>query len=273
MAEISEDLDAVAEELYAVLPGDFVATRDARVKQARSDGDRELATQIKALRRPNVAAWLVNVLARSDGGLDDLTDLSTRLRDAQSRLDGAAMKALGQERGQVVTQLATRAATLGAEADPSYKDSAAAREQVVATLNAAVADPAAEQAVASGRLVNPLSYAGFGEVDLTDAVATPLRSVPEQSASRKAKPGATHGTARTRDATEESTEPAEVEPEAEPDAEVDEKALAAARQRLTAAERKLAVAEEAFAQARSRRHQARLEVEKARLEVEEIEDA
>ena len=49
-------------------------------------------------------------------------------------------------------------------------------------MRAAVADPAAAQAVASGRLTKTLAYAGFGEVDLTAATATPL------TGHRRAKP-------------------------------------------------------------------------------------
>ncbi|WP_052590203.1 hypothetical protein [Luteipulveratus mongoliensis] len=257
MAEISEALDAVADELYAVLPGQFIAARDARVKQAKADGDKDLADQAKALRRPSVAAWLINVLARSDDGLTDLTDLSAQLREAQSKLDGAAMKTLGQQRNTVVAELTGRAVTLGAKADPAYKDSAPVRDQVTATLNAAVADPAAEQAVASGRLVSPLAYAGFGEVDLTDAVATPLRAVPAPVKGGAARPSTT----------DEAPAPTPEPPK------VDEAALKKARKQLADAERRLEVAEEAFAQARSRRHQARLDVEKARLTLEDLEDA
>ena len=169
-----------AEELYAVLPAVFIATRDARAKEARSNGDEELYAQIKALRRPSAAAWLVNVLARSEEGFEQFSDLSRRLRDAQTNLDAPTMKELGQERTRVVAELVERAVALAKEADPQYRDTATVRDQVTSTLTAAVADPTAEAAVTSGRLVSPLSYAGFGEVDLTDAVATPLHVVREQ---------------------------------------------------------------------------------------------
>lgn len=46
------------------------------------------------------------------------------------------------------------------------------------TAVAALADEASGRALASGRLLRALSYAGFGEVELDDAVATPLRLVP-----------------------------------------------------------------------------------------------
>lgn len=241
----SAGLDGAADELYAVLPAEFVAARDARVKDARSASDIELAGQIKALRRPSAAAWLVNLLARSDEGFDELSDLSQRLRSAQTNLDAPTMKELGQERSRVVTALVERAVTLARSADPKFRDSDAVRDQVTSTFIAAVADPSAEAAVTSGRLVSPLSYAGFGEVDLTDAVATPLHVVRQQ----KEQPA-----------------------EHAPSRKVDRRALAKAQADLDRAEERLEEAEEAFDEARSRRHRARLAVKRAQLAVDEHEN-
>lgn len=238
-------LDAAAEELYAVLPAVFIATRDARAKEARADGDEELYAQIKALRRPSAAAWLVNVLARSDEGFEEFTDLSRRLRDAQTHLDAPTMKELGQERTRVVAELVERAVALAKDADPQYRDTATVRDQVTSTLTAAVADPTAEAAVTSGRLVSPLSYAGFGEVDLTDAVATPLHVVRQQEKKPAAKK--------------------------KPVKKVDQRALARAQADLERAEDALEEAEQAFDKARSDRHQARLDVKRAQLAVDELE--
>ncbi|MST31346.1 hypothetical protein GHK86_01190, partial [Acidimicrobiaceae bacterium USS-CC1] len=58
------DLAAVADELYGVDPSAFTTTRDARAREARAAGDRELAEAIKALRRPSLAAWALDLLAR-----------------------------------------------------------------------------------------------------------------------------------------------------------------------------------------------------------------
>jgi hypothetical protein len=243
-------LDAAADELYAVLPSEFVGARDARARQARSSGAEKLAEQLKALRRPSAAAWLVNLLARSDPGLSPLTDLADQLRDAQTNLDASAMKAHGQERGRIVAELVERAVALGGEADPQFRASPAVREQVAATLTAAVADPAAEAAVTSGRLVSPLSYAGFGEVDLTDAVATPLHVVREKDERPVREPATS------------DDQPG-----------VDQRAVARAEEDLQQAEDDLEAAEEAYAQARARRHQARLEVDRARRALEDLEEA
>lgn len=245
MPDENAGIDTAADELYAVRPAEFIAARDARAKEARSDGDEDLYAQIKSLRRPSAAAWLVNLLARSDEGLEEFRDLSHRLRDAQTRLDAPTMKELGQERTRVVAEMVARAVTLAKGADPQYRDSEPVRDQVTATLTAAVADPTAEAAVTSGRLVSPLSYAGFGEVDLTDAVATPLHVVREQK-----KPA-----------------------EPTPARKVDRRALARARADLERAEERLEEAEQAYDKARSDRHQARLDVKRAQLAVDELEES
>jgi hypothetical protein len=248
VAQDDAGIDAAAEELYAVLPAVFIATRDTRAKEARADGDEELYAQIKALRRPSAAAWLVNVLARSEEGFEQFSDLSRRLRDAQTHLDAPTMKELGQERTRVVAELVERAVALAKEADPQYRDTATVRDQVTSTLTAAVADPTAEAAVTSGRLVSPLSYAGFGEVDISDAVATPLHVVREQGR-KPAKKSASKTPKR------------------------DQRALERARADLERAEDALEEAEQAFDKARSDRHQARLDVKRAQLAVNELEES
>jgi hypothetical protein len=160
------------------------------------------------------------------------------------------MKELGQERTRVVAELVERAVALAKEADPQYRDTATVRDQVTSTLTAAVADPTAEAAVTSGRLVSPLSYAGFGEVDISDAVATPLHLVREQDEKPAAKKPAQKSTPK-----------------------VDQRALARAQADLERAEDALEEAEQAFDKARSDRHQARLDVKRAQLAVDELEES
>ena len=158
--------DAVA-QLYAGSPADFVRSRSELVASAREAGDTDLATQMKALRKPSAAAHLINLLSRS-GDLEELESLGERLRTAQSQLDAQAMKSLGTERHALIDDLVGRACA----EEPGA--TAPLREQLRDTFTAALADPQAQQAVRSGALVTALSYSGFGEVDLSDALATPL---------------------------------------------------------------------------------------------------
>src|SRR3712207_9525044 len=53
-----------ADELYGLPPDDFMPARTTYEQQARADGDRELAAEIKALGKPSTAAWVCNVLVR-----------------------------------------------------------------------------------------------------------------------------------------------------------------------------------------------------------------
>lgn len=60
----SEQLDAVVRELYGVDPGEFVATRGEHAARARERGEKNLAAEIRKLRKPTTAAALVNRLSR-----------------------------------------------------------------------------------------------------------------------------------------------------------------------------------------------------------------
>lgn len=163
------DPDEAADELYAVPPADFAARRDTLVAEARSAGDRTLARQIGKLKKPVLAAALVNAVTRSEPPeVVELTELGTRMRSAQRELRGADLRELSGQRQQLLARLVRLA---GAAASRSVTEAVLA--QVRATFDAAIADEAAEAAVLSGRLTAALSYSGFGEVDVTDAVAVP----------------------------------------------------------------------------------------------------
>ncbi len=167
MADAPDLADAV-DALYAAAPAEFVLIRSALVSDARAAGDKKLAATLTALRKPSAAAHVVNRLSRQDPrGLAELRDLGERLREAQARLDGGEMKSLAIERGDLVRRLTTACAG---------KESPSTKDQVAATLTAALADPQAQAAVDSGALVTAIRYSGFGEVDLSGAIATPLQS-------------------------------------------------------------------------------------------------
>ncbi|HET9075920.1 MAG TPA: hypothetical protein VFN68_03225 [Acidimicrobiales bacterium] len=163
------DLESVVEELYGLDPAEFTSTRDERARQARQAGDRGLAGGIKALKRPSTAAWAVNLLARHRrADLQQLLGLGEQLRAAQASLDGDELRALGRRRHQVVAGMAGQARTLAQ--DRGVRVSDAVEREVIDTLEAALADPAAGAAAGSGRLVRSLTHTGLDEVDLDGAV-------------------------------------------------------------------------------------------------------
>ncbi len=79
--------EEIAAALYAGAPEAFVASRKA---QADGVADPEFASRIRALRKPSVAAWVVNVFAQERAGqLGEALQLAAELREAQDDLDAS----------------------------------------------------------------------------------------------------------------------------------------------------------------------------------------
>lgn len=169
-------LEAAVEELYGLSGEGFLPRRAELAAQAKASGAGELARAITALRKPTVAGWAVNALTRQrPEDLDRLTELAGRLRRAQERLDGPALLELGKERTLLVDDLVAATAQVAQAA--GVRVTPAMANALAATFVAALASPEASAAVTSGRLTRALEYAGFGEIDLTEATARPLRLV------------------------------------------------------------------------------------------------
>jgi hypothetical protein len=142
-------------ELYGCDPDDFMARRQELLAQAREAGDAAAAKQIGALRKPTRSAWVVNRLVRNDPEVTArLAELAAELREAGQSTDGRRIRELSAARARLVDEL-TRQALDDLPAPP-----AAVREEVTATLDAALADP--EVAANLGTLVRAAQWAGFG---------------------------------------------------------------------------------------------------------------
>src|SRR3954462_15368047 len=90
--ELPTSLEDAADLLYGIGREEFIGVRDAMVKQVRPH-DRELAGDIGALRKPSVAAWVANRLAREyPDEVGALEDLGSSLREAQVKLEGDALR-------------------------------------------------------------------------------------------------------------------------------------------------------------------------------------
>ncbi len=192
----------VADELYSLSPAEFTAARDDRARELRAAGQRELSAEIKKLARPTASAWLVNQLARrAPDELTRLFDVGDALHEAQRTLAGDRLRELSSQRRQVVADLLPVAATLAEDA--GQPASAAVLGEVRATLEAALADPQAGDAVRSGHLTKALAYAGLGEVDLTAALALPAEAVRRAGRAGRGKPsgGAAGRSGKERDGT------------------------------------------------------------------------
>ncbi|MFI6870403.1 hypothetical protein [Nocardia sp. NPDC050406] len=178
-------LEEVAGELYGLAPAEFVAARDERVRRARDEGDRPLATAIGKLRRPTVAAWAVNLLAReASDEVGALLALGDAMRDAQRRLSGDTLRTLTTQRQQVVNALSRKSGELAAA--QGHPLSEAVLREVGQTLHAALADPEVADQVRTGTLTAATSYEGFGPAALT-AVPNRRKTGPSAEATADEK--------------------------------------------------------------------------------------
>ncbi|HYN92546.1 MAG TPA: hypothetical protein VES42_01690, partial [Pilimelia sp.] len=151
---MAEALDEIADRLYAAPPEGFVAARDEAVARARAGGDVAAARWIAALRRPTIAAWLVNLLAlRRPDLVTELTELAAALRVAQRELRGAELRELSAQRRAAVSALVGQARELAAAADPRVDPARLPVAEVEATLNAALSDVEVAAVLTAGRLV------------------------------------------------------------------------------------------------------------------------
>ncbi|GAA2548976.1 hypothetical protein GCM10010435_18310 [Winogradskya consettensis] len=160
-----DDIDELIRRLYEQPPDGFVAGRAAAVAEAKQAGDKDLAKRLAALRKPTVAAWLVNLLAlRRPELIADLVELAEELRQAQRGLQGEQLRELSTQRRQVVSALVAAAQKLAIADDPALRRVKLPMAEVESTLTAAMAEPDIAEQVRSGRLVKAATYAGFGEV-------------------------------------------------------------------------------------------------------------
>ncbi|MCC9309578.1 hypothetical protein LN042_21290 [Kitasatospora sp. RB6PN24] len=156
MADHSDADDQVLDDLFRLVPGEFVPARDRAVRAARAEGRREEAAALAALRRPTQAAWAVNQLARNHTpDLAKLLETGARMRAAQARPDPEALRELLGQRRRLLAELVDAAVRDAAGAGERLGD--AAMQAVEQTLAAAMADPDAAGRVAAGRLVAALS--------------------------------------------------------------------------------------------------------------------
>lgn len=184
------DLDEALNELYDAAPEEFVAERKRLAKHLKDAGRADDADRLSKLRKPTVAAWALNRLARDQRrDVDLLLDSGHRLRQAQAGvLRGDAREAF--ERAQrtereAIARLAREAEQILAERGGA---SAAVLEQIAASLHAAAVSENGRSLLAAGQFTQPLTVEGF---DALAGLAPPpgkrAKSSPKRSRAEETK--------------------------------------------------------------------------------------
>lgn len=257
MSDDGPTLLEVADELYALPLADFTPARDARAKELKGT---DLAKPVKALKKPSLAAWVVNLFVRRDQGqVEQVLSVGAALREAQAGMSGAELRELTKQRRQLTAAITTQARGLAREEGVKVTESVA--DQVEATLTAAMVSERCGEAVRSGLLVAALSTTGVDDVDVEAAVAVP-EALGFTATPREAEP------------------PPKPELKVVPDPEADEKARAAAQEALDAAEEQVGEARTAYDEAareveelRARQLQIEAEIDELKRKIATLEDS
>lgn len=177
------DITDAARLLYDGPAEEFITRRDALIKKLRAAGFKELALDVKALRKPSVVAAELNRIARAEPeAVEALIAAASSLRAAQDEVLSGGDSDLVEPR-RVYRAAIARVA------------SSALRHQVKvqAAIEAAAADPAQHAQLRDGTFAaEPQATVGFG------SVSTPVEQPRAQPAKEAATSTATSKPAPTR---------------------------------------------------------------------------
>jgi hypothetical protein len=180
-----DDLPPDADAIYGLPLEDFVPERAAVAKRLRSEGDREMAKRVTALRKPSVAAWTINQLVRSRAkDVAAFTKAADGLRAAQGALlegHGSPVDlrtARAAERKAVARLIEVARGLFPGGREPGEST----LERIGATLHAAAADEAIRDDVLSGWLLRERESSGFGDLDVELAAALPAKPARKRKA-------------------------------------------------------------------------------------------
>ncbi|WP_330228287.1 hypothetical protein OHA40_19190 [Nocardia sp. NBC_00508] len=259
----------VANDLYGLAPAEFVAARADRVDAAKKAGDKQLATAIGKLRKPTLAAWTANLLARAaPDDVEALLRLGAALAAAQRELSAEQLRSLTAQRQQLVNALAKKAGALAAEHGHPVGEGVV--REVGQTLTAALAEPDVAEQVRTGTLATAASYEGFGPSGPN------LRAAPEPATPQRAAGAAADDSARRElDDAQEALESARAERDSAQEAlddaaqelsDVDAR-VAALRDELTRAEEQRQFRKSAERSAKENLHIAQRQLDRAERRV------
>lgn len=160
------DLDRELDELYALPLEEFTKARNDLATRLRKAHQADAADTVKALKKPTIAAWAANSLARSHPELvTTLVEAGERLRSVQQRAlagkesQATVADAAAAERDAVRALVGVARRELERRATPQLLD------RLTQTLRAAAVEPELARLLVAGRLTEEAQAVGFGSLE------------------------------------------------------------------------------------------------------------
>lgn len=182
-------LERELDRIYHDPPEDFVGSRNALAKRLREDGDREVSQQVRELRRPSAAAWLVNRVSLDHPmRVEGLAKKARRLESVQADVidgtaGGAELRTAATDERTAIAELVELARNEAANLDRAVNERVFA--QVGDTLQAASSDADLSDLVRRGRVTKERTAATLGTADAAPSSGRGGRG--KQVSSRKEK--------------------------------------------------------------------------------------
>ena len=178
-------LDRELDRLFQLPLSDFTAGRDELAKRLRGEGRREEAEQVKQLRKPTVAVWLVNRLAREhELDVQRLAKVGETLAKSQATLAAGEFAEARREEQRTLERLSRAARELAAREGVGE----GAVPRATETLRAASLSDQGRELLRRGRLTEELQPPGFEALaGVTGAVERKPRRTPRSEGAAKRK--------------------------------------------------------------------------------------
>src|SRR5580765_2550774 len=188
-AATKADFEGNLDRLYQLPLSEFTSARNELARELRAQGEREKADEIKQLRKPTSAVWVVNQLAR-ERPLD-----VQRLLNAGEALTKSQAPEARRDEQRAVDQLAKGAREIAERSGIG----SAALGKATETLRAASLTAEGRELLKRGRLSEELQPPGF-------EVLTGLEGLGRQVTSAKPKPARSDDRAEKRRALKQAQE-------------------------------------------------------------------
>lgn len=250
------------ERLYGEPLDKFTAARDALARDLRKSGDKAVADEVKALRKPTVSAWAINQLARRERmKIRSLLVAGEKLRSAHADLLGGGrpdeLRQASDAERKAIAHLVASAAALLSQAGHTVTESTL--DRIATTLQAAAVDEEGRALLEQGRLTRDLDPSGFGPLG---GLTIPTHEAPKGGRARAADQRARRG--QTQAAEKKlRTLRAELRETTKAASDADAR-LAAARQALRSAEKDARAARQKHERAERRVQEAETELKELR---------
>ena len=174
------DFESELDRLYQLPLSEFTSARDEVAKRLRAEGEREQADEIKTLRKPTAAVWLVNQLVRERPlDVQRLLKAGESLTKSQGpearRAEQRALEQLAKGAREIAERAAIGSAALGKAAE---------------TLRAASVTAEGRELLKRGRLTEELEPPGFEALMGLEGLGrqrAPAKTKPSRSDDRAEK--------------------------------------------------------------------------------------